>query len=672
MIASLLNKTSRIAIAFSVVGMMAASSVLAQDEAEEKKPQETPAVETAEPKTQNRFFLGGRPALKRQVGPSIGKPKSILPQPFVPKGSVKVPPAPALSSDIAEGEKLALVNAEQQETQQGELPQVQDLQDASLPADDFSEASLALFDPSGMDASGEAGNGFSADFWQGYDRASYKERLKDFENAAGSPALVSIANKLVLSAVPVDPVEDEAVIVEFISARLDLLQKLGNAEGYSALLAALPAGRDWTALARYFTNAYLVKGNVADACILASQQRETDNDAYWLRMTAFCKAIEGNRTAVDFELGILEEVSQVQPTFYQLIDKILVEAELQSSGGVSTKVDLTAPLQVDLLEASMARLAGVGVPELALENVNPLAVAAILSNPNVAGAVKADLMGLAVREGWATGDVYAQFARAYQLTPDEVEAANQLAVDDPRFSIDAVLGNQAGNIKNPEERANALKLAWERSVRQKYASVAGGGLVALSTDTAPNAGNIETVGILARAALVSGDLDAANGWYRAVRAQSAGANDAADMLLVELAPLVALLTSDDFNAGFLEGWWQALEADEKRFEKANLMFTLVEALGHTVPENMWTRLEEGPAVYGGQTPSPALWRKFLITANGGDKPKTLALAYRLLSEGGPAGVPAALAGSLVGNLVALGLNDEARLIATEMLISQGI
>ena len=367
--------------------------------------------------------------LKRQVGPAVGKPKSILPQPFVPKGSVKVPQAP---ETVQDGDLVA-VNAEQQDPLQTELPVTQNVQDTSFPADEFSEASLALFDPSGMDASGGVGNGFSASFWEGYDRETYRARLKEFENAAGSPALVSIANKLVLSAVPVDPVEDEAAIVDFISARLDLLQKLGNAEGYSALLAALPAGRDWTALARHFTNAYLVKGNITDACALASVQRETDNDAYWLRMTAFCKAIEGNRTAVDFELGILEEVFQVQPTFYQLIDKILVEAELQGSGGVSAKVDLSAPLQIDLLEASMARLAGVGVPELALENVNPLAVAAILSNPNVEGTAKADLMGLAVREGWATGAVYAQFARAYQITPDEVEAANQLAVDDPRF-----------------------------------------------------------------------------------------------------------------------------------------------------------------------------------------------------------------------------------------------
>ncbi len=673
MIASLLNKTSRVALTLSVAGMLVASPSLAQEETETKKQEEAVSKEAVKTVPKDRYFLGGRPVLQRQKGPALGKPKSILPQPFVPKGSVKVPAAPTAENTIQDTNLLTdqSEGLVQEVSDQEAFETAVNTQTANI-TDDFSEASLSLLDPSGI-AVLPADEGFPVEFWAGYDRDAYKALLKDFENSAGSPALSSIANKLVLSAIAFESTEDEQAILDLINARLDLLQKLGNAQGYIALLDVLPAGRDWAALSRHFANAYLIKGNIADACAVAAGQRETDNDAYWLRMTAFCKAVEANRIAVDFELGILEEVSEVHPTFYQLIDKILVEAEQQASGLVSTKVELSSPLQVDLLEAGMARLAGVVVPELALENVNPLAVAAILSNANVAGNAKADLMGLAVREGWATGDVYAQFARAYAATNEEIEAATQLAADDTRFSIDAVLGYVAGDVSKQEARPEALQLAWGRAVKQKYTSVAGGGLLSLSSDTVPNAENIASVGVLVRAALVSGNVDAAKAWYRVLRAQSADTNVDADAVLLELAPLMRLLTGEaEIGGELLDLWWQGQAANESKYERANMLFTVMEALEVTVPETAWAFVEDGPVAFGGQTPSPALWRKFLITAADGNAPAALALAYALLSEGGTASVPLSLAGSLVGTLNSMGLKQEARLIATEMLIAQGL
>ena len=44
---------------------------------------------TKKPTTRSLYFLGQQPELQRQLGPAIGKPISIMPHPFVPKGSVR-------------------------------------------------------------------------------------------------------------------------------------------------------------------------------------------------------------------------------------------------------------------------------------------------------------------------------------------------------------------------------------------------------------------------------------------------------------------------------------------------------------------------------------------------------------------------------------------------------
>ncbi len=691
MIASLHKLVFRFLLSVALIAGAFLSPVLSQDSTEEK---EAPPQEfNKEIEKKDRFFLGGKPILNRQNGPSVGKPKSILPQPFVPKGSIKVPAPPVVinssenNADVVgnlDNEAILEPNGDYLENGIGELGSDNETfegpEDETLSSDeqqteeiytqDFQEAILADFDPSGLTIL-SAEDGFGASFWKGYDRVSYQKRINDFDNAAGSPALRKVANKVILSGVMLEQSGNEDEVVSLLDARLNLIQGLGNIEGYLGLLEALPAGRDWSGLARHFTNAHLLKGNISDACSIAQTQLENDNDAYWLRMAAFCEAIAGNRAGVDFQLSILEEINAATQTFYQLIDKILIEAEAPLSGDTSERVELISALPIDLLEANMARLAGVVVPELALNDVNPLAVASILSMPGVENSAKSDLMGLALREGWAGSGLYANFARAYPASSEEIEAAQQLLADDPRFSIDAVLAHMAGDLDSQESRTSALKLSWDRALQQKYISAAGGGLLDLSSDYTPSSQDLVSVSILVRAALVAGDAERADAWYRALRASAAGSNPEIDTILVDVAPLMAV-SKGESTEGLLPLWWAEQLTKDARYERANMLFTIVEALGNTVPETLWHNLEDGPAAFGGQTPSPALWRGFLISASQGDKPATLSYAYRLLSEGGTASVPASLAGSIVGTLNNVGLKQEAKLIALEILIAQGV
>lgn len=645
------------------------------------------------------YFLGARPELKRQLGPAIGQPTSILPQPFVPRGSIQMPPAPEIGTQGTEGVSQASQfevapdqassNPVDLNTNGGQVidgvPAAQTVEldtvqanNAAVAADDaglvegqLEEGSLERLDPSGMPVAG-ADAAFGNILWQGYSRDQVIARLNDFSEVGGSPSLAQIANKIALSGAAVEGQASNDQMLAFIEARLQLLMQLGNRRGYVDLLDALPAGYDWSSLSRHFANAYLLDGKIGDACELAAEQRVNDDDAYWLRMVAFCEAARGNRAGVDFQLGILEEVSNVQSTFYQLIDQILVEAEQPPGAALPATITLPESLRIDVLEATMVRLARASVPELSRESVNPLAVGLMLSLPGVSDDAKAALMGLAVRRGWADGALLAMFARNLQSDQDQEQAALQLAAEDDRFNIDAVFAHLAAAPADIDERSVTVKRAWDRALKNTYIAVAGDSLLRLTADMKPNAPN---GGVMARAALISGQQDVAAKWFLALRSQQAGSNPEIDAALVSIAPLMKAAATENVpnvTTDMLARWWQSQSTRADRFERANLLFTVLEALGEPVEDEAWSWLEEGPVAFGGTVPAPAQWRRFLIAANKGDAPTALAFAFRLLSEGGTAAVPASLAGSLVGTLGRMGLQEEARKIATEILISQGL
>jgi len=650
------------------------------------------------PGSKNLYFLGARPDLKRQQGPAIGNPANILPQPFVPRGSIQIPPAPSIElvADLTTDQPIDLSVVEKNLAANdtgiaGEDPAIDinsaidtgdPIQDGeqlvddpatlSLQKDSLLEAGvLERLDPSGV-AVGGVDASYTSSLWQGYDRSGVVKRLAEFTETSGSPSLVRIANRIALSGTVFEDQATDAEVLAFVDARLSLLMQLGNRRGYADLLAALPAGYDWTALSRHFANAYLLDGKIGDACSLAAEQRESDEDAYWLRMVAFCDAARGNRIGVDFQLRILEEVSDVHPTFYQLIDQILVEAEQPPGGVLPASVTLPASLQIDVLEATMARLARAEVPQLAQEGVNPLATGLMLSLPGVTDEAKTELMGLAVRRGWANGDLLAAFARALKSDSEKETAAVDLLGEDNRFEIDAILVHLAALPAERAERVAAVERAWARALKNTYSGVAGESLVALSGDFMPGATG---GGVMARAALVSGDVELAARWFTALRSQAAGTSDDLDAALISVAPLMTIAAAEGvptLTDDLLERWWQAQDTRADRFERANLLFTVIEALGGTIGDEAWGWLENGPVVFGGAVPAPAQWRRFLISARNGDTPKALAFAFRLLSDGGPAGVSASLAGSLVGTLNDMGLVTEAHMIATEILISQGL
>ncbi|UTW55716.1 hypothetical protein [Kordiimonas sp. SCSIO 12610] len=685
-----INRYSKVMSLAAILGITLTS--VAQDQQDDDQaPSDGAPVQIVKPSQgQKRFFLQTKQKNTRQTGPKLAAPRSIIPEPFVPAGSIKIP-APtstAIEEKAVDGlpnenGQLSIADTESQTDEQTvegsedlNSPQsLSDVQEAQAPTDFYEEGDLSAFDPSKagvLDNQAE----FNAAFWQGYDRKQYLDRLNRFKENAASPVMNEITRKVVLSPTDIPETQDAGEIDLTIKTRLSLLASKGYARDYRALIDNLPKDRDWSSLSREFAQSHLIASKLADACEIAEAQRKSDNSEYWLRLSAFCEAAEGNRGAVDFQLGILEEIAEIEPTFYRLIDHILIEAEENSSGTLRDNSQIEAlegALEINVLEAAMARLARIQINEFKLENVNPMAVSMMLAVPSVSTEAKAKLIQMSLRQGWLTASDYQSFYRA--LEPDEAEKSAAISfatAGENSDNVDATLANLIAQEKDETIRMNALENAWFRALQSQTTSTTGPVFAMLTKNVEINAVFGDKASLFARIALLDGDSERALAWLRTLRTRAANNDPSADIALKNMWPMMVTglnikPTTEQFNI-----WWAAQSETSDRFERANLLLSTFDALGIAAPEGAWETLEKGPAALSGEVPSPALWRSFLIAVNNQDRPLALSLGFRLLSPTQGGQLSASLVGSVLGNLKGLGFNEETQKLATEILIAQGL
>lgn len=634
---------------------------------------------TAESPSEDRFFLGARPQLRRQVGPAVGKPRSILPHPFVPVGSISMAKAPdgqSPASDVDSGtvDDASVADAGQllpDGTILDDIPAAGAAQPSTDdPSDFLTEAALETIDPSGISAL-DNGKAFPADFWGERSRANMVSILSVFANPTQFAPMQDIARRVALSPTALPAPENEADVARFIAARLQVLARHGDQSGYLALLDRLPRDYDWSGIARQRADGLLIAGRIEGACTLAAAERSDSADPYWLRLAAFCRAVEADRVGVDFQLGILEELTDIKPTFYQLIDQILLEAE-QGGGEVLTSGQvLTTPLAVDVLEITMARLAKVQVPILQMENVNPLAAGSLLSVPGVADAARSQLMALGLEEGWLTAQTisaYLETAEAEERLPEDVLV--RAALDD-HLEVDMSLLMLAVSSETQEERDTILGILWQRAVRLGRTALIGPTIRTLLAGKGTD--DVLVSKLVVRGNMLDGNEQSLIAAATDLRAGRMGDDAVKDDTLLAVWPLLSAAMGSGGPAvsdTALFAWWQSRPEAEGKAAEAALLFTTLEALGHAVPDALWQEVEAGiQPVSMGQTVSPALWRRMLVAAAAGDRGGVLALAYRMTAAGR---VSDAFTSSLVATLAEAGLESEARQVAVHMLVGRGL
>ena len=514
---------------------------------------------------------------------------------------------------------------------------------------------LRAVDPAAIGLLSEADGGLGADMWAGSRLDTIVTLLARMPVEGTSPVMHDLARRLLLTGARV-PEGEAASGSDLLLARLDRLAAAGRNREVKALLDRAPPGLETPALLAARLDGLWLADDREGACAMAFNMIERSNETRWLKPAAFCHALDGDvdRVAL-FEELLLETLPETEdPAFYALLGAA-------SGRGGEPLVSLPAPTPLHL-----AMLRTVDWP-LPADAVAPLARHLVESRT----APEEVRLEAAERAAATRRLAISRLRELYALAryePGERENGVAWAQANPGARANALLYQLARGKKRPIERGGVIAAAL-RPLRgsDRFTVVARANKAALMT-LRPVPGLIPFAPELARALLVSGEPELALGWYRLVEARG-------DVAWRSLWPIM-LVAGDGITLPFdptrFAVW---LTPDDEaptpeRLERAALLLTVLEAMGHTVPEAAWTPLYGHAGAASEQVASGVLLRGLARASAAGRRGEAVLLALIALGPSGPAGAGAATLAAVIDAFRRLGFEAEAQAVALEAIVAR--
>ena len=478
---------------------------------------------------------------------------------------------------------------------------------------------------------------------------------------AASTAMHDLGRRLLLSAaaLPEGPSS-----VNLIAARAERLLEMGETDALFSLVdLAPPEARDGQ-LSRIEADAHFMSNDLLRACEIAGAQDDALSDSYWQQVYVFCRLLAGDKDSADLGISLLRETGRADAVFLRLA------ASLAGAG----KATLDSMREPTPLLLAMARAAQASLPADVLGTDRPAALRTIAVSPNASFDIRLD----AAERAEATGALATETLRDLyaSATFSEEELANPLsraeAESDPLSR--ALLYRTAVANTVPSARAEAVSHALQLAQR-------GGRYPSVARAFAPVIGELVPSGELAwfapeavRSLLAAGSPRLAEGWLSLLRS-GALIEEERRARLAALLPLVNLAGSGESNAWAadnLRDWWQAEAGGPEARDRATLLYTSLEGLGETVPDELWLDLlgaaERAPAVM----PSAALWYRLQQAARAGRVGETVLLSLLALGDGGPAQASPLVLRAVIDGLSGVGEAPAARALALEAALAAGL
>ncbi len=640
--------------------MLFGAPVSAVQEVSPEAPKASQGKEAPSPadkkKKKATFHVGGKPIVARTAMPELSVPSRIIPQPFMPKGSIQPP-------KFSEAEK----QAEGQDNNPSRDQNIAAAQETPDQTSGIVSQNLKRLDPSIVSA-------YRLDttpLWQGHERSEIIRQLNLLGAPSQSPTLKYMAELLLRSPYDITNYTDEEEVYALLSARLSGLHRTADHGGYTALIRDLPGDWDFRGLVKERTISALLTSDYGSACKFAATENGDSN--FWLRLKTLCHAINGDANSTDFHLGLLEELQAASPAYLQLIDQISLLAQQPNSEG--EPFILSDPVNVDVLTAVAIELAAAKVTKINRNNIDPFALGLLLDYSGLDVSARQALLDHAGLNGWTTAKQLLRFAMLGDagLSP---KAGGEDGADDAPTPWPETIRQIKSALaeKDVEARLTQYVPLWHQALLGGYLTPVSGALVQMS----PNAETIleapELAAIVVRAAMLNGDLALAQAWTQKLRSSTAGADVDIDEALIALWPLLVTAGFDTdlhLSNNRYAIWWAAEGDRDDRFERASLYLGLIEALGITVDENIWRSLENGTGALSAAAASPVAWRALVKAEADADTSRLFASSVALLSGTGLDNASPAATIAVVGALYRQQHIYLARQLAIEALVLRG-
>ena len=647
----------------------------------------------------NGLFLAAVAAVLTVAAVQAG-PRSLLPVP----GIGATPPAPEGKTMPSAPPPGQAVPAQQAAPGTGSAPAAP----PSLPPGGIEIGSLRAPDPASVALIG-TDRGLGIDMWQGMARADIASLLKMAAHPVRSPALARLFRRLLLTGAEVPPpAPEEAEQTDILALRLQALMAIGDTPSVRQLVAVSPGREDDPLFRRLDFEARVVDEGLAAACPLAERAVADDiasahTALYWQKTAALCQAVAGNEAAARLAGDLLREEGLDDPRFFALLDLL-----------TGMDVQIAAFENPDIVEA--AALTAAGRPQDAVMADRPalLRLTALQAPP---GPVRARAALLAAAYGLIDrAALQAAMQRAQENAAGEGEAA-PAAVPAPAAAPAAPEGAAAGEADNRDGEFEALLGADDgiETIMDLYAALSAGddgltggdadrrgklllrllalgerqgvlaGVAMLARDiiaAMPADGARAQMGlVLARASLAAGDADVAYEWLKALqrriaasRQEVGGAVDQqAVAALLRLWPLFQIADPAQrlpTDPTALEQWVDAVLAGVFPPPAVETALTLFAVTGTDAGDAAWKRLEPGE-VRQGLAISPAGLRALKAAVMAGHRAEAVLLILHFMGDWPAGALDRAGEGLLVHALFRLGLTEDARRLASEILLADG-
>lgn len=582
-------------------------------------------------------------------------PISLLPQsqPKSPSAPAATP-APPTSAPAPAGAGTAQAPAPQAAQPVNPLEQKVEVQ------------TLGRIDPGAVGPLDQSNGGFAQTMWAGTDSATVKALLPVAGLGTTSRVAQSLLRRLLLTGAAPPEGRAEGDPLPLLRARR--LWAMGDLDDMAALLKLLPASALTPQIRRLRADAALLAGDNNGACAEAQPLATLlPNDPYPVELRVFCQFAAGKTNEAGLGVDVLREQKVNDPTFFLVADAL---SGTPPGKGVSALADPTP------LVLAMARLGHLQEPPPAA-GVSP----AVLRSMALGSGAALDVRLVAAERAEAVGALDTDtLRRLYESVPF---TAQELA-DSPSAKGDADGG--------PRARAQAYQASLHQDapaarsalIAKALASAEGGvryfGQARLY---APQIAGLQPspelasfAAVAARALYAAGKADAASTWVGWLRAQAATDKNAAESAaaLWALARLASTGAADGGQDDGLAQWLKVNGAPTvpRAERRAELVLGLLAALGQTVPAEAWAPLYAGPPAQSAQVPRPAvaigLAQALAAKKLGG----TVLFTVAALGEGNFAVIDPADLCQAVAALRAIGLAEDARALAVEVAVANGV
>ncbi|MFC7048013.1 hypothetical protein [Emcibacter nanhaiensis] len=534
-------------------------------------------------------------------------------------------------------------------------------------------AELGEEDPASFGLITERNGGFRRSMWIGSSREKVILMMSALPASAKSPVMHELVDRLLLSAAQV-PAGDGTggAGSSYLDARIAAIRGTGDLKNLSSFFQILPEGT--LAPSRDTSDILLLAGDLSAACRMTRRAiddiSQSAERTYWLKMLAYCRALEGNADGAGLALELLQENGNTDYGFVDLINKLL------AGGDTAADVMPYGYGSLDPLTYSLLSTLGQAASPELLAQSSPLVLYAVAGNANLARDIRLEAASRAWDQGWFPVKTLRAIYNLQEFAASELDSAETLATVDETALADVLLYQAAAVAEDPQKKAELLKTIWARALEKNdLARVARLNAATVST-LQPSAELVQHTHHIVRALLLAGNRDKALAWYQFIRGEAFAGNADATKALVDIWPLLLVTEADGtipWSMDILDLWWngQMILSRAERDDKAALFYSLVEALDRQVPEEMWQQVGPGGLETDIYSMQPAVWRSLVQAARDGRLGETVLLSLVGLGPHGPAALDGTGLSAVIRALRSYGLEAEARAVALEALASRG-